>query len=101
VDPTPYPSYHYIVGEVASALAIVGAFFAYLPALATLLAILWYVILIIESRTGAALLARIRIKREAATQRSVVKEHALLAAETIKEQATIAAETLRDNGGSP
>ncbi len=100
-------TYHYLVGEVASLLAIIGALVSWLPAVATALAIMWYVILIIESRTGAAMLARLRIRREAIVARvsiqeaahearATVKEQALIATETIKEQATIAAEQLRD-----
>ena len=104
----------YLAGELASAAAIVAAFFSYLPAIATLMAIVWYAILIIESRTGAAWLARMRIRHEATIAKSVVsteahiakaeiKEQALIATETIKEQATIAAQTLRDTlpGGTP
>jgi hypothetical protein len=44
-------SAHYLMGEVASALSIVGYFAQILPAIATLMAICWYAILIIESHT--------------------------------------------------
>ena len=88
------PSTHYIYGEVVTALALVGSFLDYIPKVAALVAVLWYIILITESRTGAAILARLRIKREANVARIEVHTRAVEAAEIVKEVAVQAAENL-------
>ena len=62
-DPSILPSgpHFYIVGEVASLLAIIAAFAQILPAIATLMAICWYAVLIYESRTGQFLFRRKKV----------------------------------------
>lgn len=49
--PSPVPLPFHIVGEAVSLASIVGAVAQVLPSIATLLAIIWYGVLIFESRT--------------------------------------------------
>lgn len=47
-------------GHVASVLTIIGAFAGLIPTIAALLAALWYIIEILESKSGQALISKIR-----------------------------------------
>jgi hypothetical protein len=47
------------VGDGASAAAVIGSAFDYLPRIVAVAALVWYVILIYESRTGQAVLRRL------------------------------------------
>jgi hypothetical protein len=89
------PSAHYLYGEAVTLAALVGSFMDYIPRLAALVAVVWYVILIIESRTGSAILARLKIKRAEVFAQSELHARAAEAAETIKEQAEITAHQLK------
>lgn len=51
-------SLHYVAGEVASLAAIMGAFAQALPSIATLMAIIWYGVVLYESRTGRRLIQK-------------------------------------------
>ena len=89
------PSAHYLYGEAVTLAALVGSFMDYIPRIAALVAVVWYVILIIESKTGSAVLERLKIKRAAVFAQSELHARAAEAAEVIKEQAEITAHQLK------
>ena len=86
-------SLHYLVGEIASALAIVGVMMDYLPKLVTLMALVWYAILIFESQTFRKIASR-RVKAEAVAARVIVLEDAQVAKELLAEAADAAKDSL-------
>ncbi len=81
---------HYLVGELTSIAAIIGAFLSYLPAIATLLAIVWYLILIFESRTFARL-ARHKIKEAELDARATLEMAATKAHTELRTAKVVAA----------
>jgi hypothetical protein len=86
---------HDWMADIASLLAIVGAFAQLLPAVATLMAIAWYAILIFESRTvQRVVLARKVVEDAAAEARAKVETAADLAHATVEEAAQKAKEVL-------
>ena len=77
----------WIWGEVASLLLIAGAFMQILPGVATCLAIVWYVILIYESRTmQRARAARHKVREAAHEAANKVRETAVETAHRLEDQ---------------
>jgi hypothetical protein len=80
-------SAHYLMGEIASVLSILGYFAQILPAIATLMAICWYAILIVESHTIQRVLkARRLVLSDAVDAREKVLDRAERTAEGLKRK---------------
>ncbi len=90
----PGPSAHYIYGEIVSFSAMLGAFMDFLPKIAAGVAVLWYIILIIESRTAISVWARLKIRQDAHRARELIRADAQSAQVDIKIRAIEAAEAV-------
>ena len=65
--------YHlWVWGNVTSTVAVIGSLFGYVPAIAGLVALLWYFIQIYESRTAQRWMANRRAKQIARLKAKII-----------------------------